>query len=109
MIAPNAAASRSCGTDMNVNCGSSSGCVTIRRVMPRLRASARIMQRLFGRDVPRREREPVLGDQVEDLENLGQQHAVARDADEGPLLLVVRDLVLGVVRGHPDDAAPAAR
>ena len=83
MTAPSATASRSCGTDMNVNCGSSSGCVTIKRFMPRFRASSRIMQRLFRRDVPRGERELVLGNQVEHLEHLGQQLAVARHATEG--------------------------
>ena len=89
MIAPNAAASRSCGTDMNVNCGSSSGCVTIKRVIPRLRASSRIMSVSSGVTCPVASVSPCSATKCDDLENLGQQRAVARDADGGPLLLVV--------------------
>ena len=43
--------------------------------------------------------------QRDHLFDFGQQLAVLRHRDEGPVLLWKTHLILGVERGHPDDAA----
>jgi len=63
-------------------------------------------QILFGRGVSRGEHELVSGDGGDHRLHFRQQHAMARDGHERPILLLVAHLVFGIGGGHPNDAAP---